>query len=310
MHMSNQNNYVIWGLAIVAIIGGFLIWQQRSIQSPQTEGINSYSAQKIEPVTTLSHGHGLAVDVTNPDIVYIATHEGLLMLSGDKQLYRIGDSLDDLMGFTAHPTESSIFFSSGHPHAGGGNLGFQRSDNGGINWQKISPGVNGPVDFHAMTISSVNPNLLYGWYYNALQRSRDQGKTWEIVPTSLSQVISLVADTTDEKTIYASTGQGIQVSVDEGATWSTLPSENLGAVTTLAIHPQQSDTMLSFSENLGLVRSSDGGKTWRTINASIGNHPLMFIAFSKTDPKKVYTYTHGSELYVSEDEGVTWVKIK
>lgn len=279
--------------------------------SSVTQEINSSSENdRLYSVATISHGHGLAVDVADPAKVYIATHEGLLTLTNEKGLYRIGDTQDDLMGFSPHPTDSNIFFSSGHPHTGGGNLGFQRSDDGGLTWQKVSPGSNGPVDFHAMAVSPVNPNLIYGWYYNALQRSRDGGQTWAVVPSNLAQVISLVADVTNEKTLYATTPHGIQNSLDEGLTWNPLTTEPLGAVSALAINPKEPQRMLSFSERRGLSKSIDGGKTWHTINASFSNSPVMFIAYSKTNVQKVYALTHGNELYGSGDAGVTWSKIK
>lgn len=267
-------------------------------------------SDNLHPASTISHGHGLAVDVADSNKVYIATHEGLLVLANEKELYRIGGIQDDLMGFSPHPTDSNIFFSSGHPHKGGGNLGFQRSDDGGLTWQRVSPGSNGPVDFHSMTVSSVNPNLIYGWYYNSLQRSRDGGTTWEVVRSGLSQVLSLVADVAVEKTLYATTTDGIQVSTDEGATWNPLTTETLGAVSALTINPQEPKTMLSFSQHHGLSQSTDGGKTWQKLNESFGNSPVMFIAYSKADAQKVYALTHANELYGSSDGGETWTKIR
>ncbi|MBI2030127.1 exo-alpha-sialidase, partial [Candidatus Kaiserbacteria bacterium] len=52
------------------------------------------------------------------------------MLENEKDLYRVGKSRDDYMGFSPHPTEADVFFTSGHPSRGG-NLGFQKSDDGG-----------------------------------------------------------------------------------------------------------------------------------------------------------------------------------
>lgn len=306
---------IILFTAVLVLAGAGLyavIENRAALFSKQPSGsIQTVNQSKvIRPVSTISHGHGLAVDVTDPNRVYIATHEGLLMLSNDEELYAVGDVQDDLMGFSTHPTDPNIFFSSGHPHRGGGNLGFQRSDDGGLSWQKVSPGSGGPVDFHALAVSPVNPSLIYGWYANALQRSRNGGKAWEVVPSNLTQVLSLVADQATEKTIYATTTSGIQVSTDEGTTWNPLTTEMLGAVSALAMHPQEPQTMLSFSQHHGLSKSSDGGKTWQALDASFGNSPVMFIAYSKTDDQKVYVLTHSNELYGSSDGGTIWSKIK
>ena len=215
------------------------------------------------------------------------------------------------MGFSVHPTDPSIFFTSGHP-ARGGNLGFQRSDDGGATWKKISNGANGPVDFHAMAVSPVNPNLIYGWYAGNLERSEDQGATWKVVNREIAAVY-LSADSENESKLYAATprGQGVMVSEDKGTTWQVLsPALEDGAVSVVAVHPQNSKILLVFSERLGgLGKSNDGGQTWTRVNESFGGEAVLHIAFSKIDTNIVYTLTHENKLFKSSDAGDTWVQI-
>jgi len=216
------------------------------------------------------------------------------------------------MGFSTHPTEANIVFSSGHPSLGG-NIGFQKSEDGGVTWKKVSSGVNGPVDFHAMTVSPVNPNLIYGWYQGNLQRSTDQGKNWEIVNRNLLAVY-LAADTQDENVVYAATpqGQGVMVSRDKGATWNSLSSAlEGGAVSVIAIHPQDSKTLLTFSEKLGgLGKSTDTGATWETVGERFNGETILHIAFSRSNPNIVYALTHENTLYKSSDAGDMWTQIR
>ena len=63
------------------------------------------------------------------------------------------------------------------------NLNVIKSIDGGISWKEISKGVNGPVDFHAMGISTANPDILYGWF-SGLQKSEDGGYTWKKIETT------------------------------------------------------------------------------------------------------------------------------
>lgn len=261
---------------------------------------------------TIAHGHGLAVDTQDPTKLYIATHHGLLLLQNDVDLYRVGKSKDDYMGFSSHPTETGVFFSSGHPEKGG-NIGFQESRDGGTTWKKVSNGVDGPVDFHAMTISSVNPNIIYGWFRGNLQRSINQGKTWSIVNRDLL-AISLVADTKDDNTVYAATpkGQGVMVSRDKGTLWKSLsPKLEGGAVSAIAVHPTDAQILLTFSEKLGgMGKSIDGGTTWEKINATWNNETVLHIAFSQSMPNIVYALTHQNKLYKSTDTGDTWKQVR
>jgi photosystem II stability/assembly factor-like uncharacterized protein len=192
------------------------------------------------------------------------------------------------------------------------NIGFQKSEDGGVTWQKISSGVNGPVDFHAMAVSPVNPNLIYGWYQGSLQLSTDRGKTWEIVNRNLLPVY-LAADTQDENVVYAATpkGEGVMVSRDKGITWSSLsPELEGGAVSVLAIHPQDAKILLTFSEKLGgLGKSTDTGKTWKKVNEGFNGETILHITFSRSNSSIVYALTHENKLYKSSDTGDTWTQI-
>jgi hypothetical protein len=131
----NQKKYLAV-LLLVAVVGlGLFVW------SRSTDTSESLIQNQLVPESVISHGHGLAVDPNDSSKVYIATHHGLLVLQNDKDLYRVGASMDDYMGFSVHPTESNVFFSSGHPSLGG-NIGFMKSLDGGFTWKKISNGVD------------------------------------------------------------------------------------------------------------------------------------------------------------------------
>ncbi len=304
----NSKKYLAIAISVLAVgFIGFLI----SDKNDNTAD-NSLPQSNLYPEQAISHGHGLAVDVKDPNKLYIATHYGLLLLENEKDLYRIGKSRDDYMGFSVHPTEPNVFLTSGHP-AHGGNLGFQKSEDGGITWKKISNGVNGPVDFHAMAVSPVNPNLIYGWYAGNLQRSEDQGESWEIVNRDLLAVY-LVADSQDENTVYAATprGQGVIVSRDKGISWASLSSElEGGAVSAIAVHPKDANVLLVFSEKLGgLGKSADQGKTWQKVNEKFSGEAVFYIAFDKNNPNTVYAFTRENKLYKSLNTGDTWDQIR
>ena len=284
------------------VIGALFLSSQRGNNSNNTQA----SSIELIPIDSITHGHGLAVDASDSSKVYIATHHGLLLLKDEKKLYRIGSAQDDYMGFTPHPTNAKVFFSSGHP-ATGGNIGFQKSEDGGFTWQKISDGIAGPVDFHALTVSPANPKLLYGWYQGALQRSTNEGVTWEIASTTDYPVVNLAADPRNENIIYAATPQGLLVSNNKGSSWEKLLD---GFVSTTAIHPQNPQQMLSFSERERLARSNDSGKTWEKINESFQEETPLYIAYDKQKPEIIYLLTEKNSIYKSMDNANTWSKIR
>ncbi|RJQ36435.1 hypothetical protein C4552_04060 [Candidatus Parcubacteria bacterium] len=298
-----QKNYLIAGGAILLLALGFLLVKEDAPGAAR-------GGEPLIPVSSFSHSHGIAVDVTDASKVYIATHEGLYLLKDDKDLYRIGETRDDLMGFNSHPTEANVFFSSGHP-ARGGNIGLQKTTDGGLSWERISAGLGGPVDFHAMAVSAANPDVIYGFFGGKLQRSQDGGRSWEYARGSIAPY-SLSVDHTDKHTLYAATQNGVQISKDKGDAWANLSEElSGGAVSVFASHPQDNDYALAFSERLGgLGKSADGGVSWEKVNETFAGGTVLYLAFSKTEPDVVYALTNKNAIYKSADRGMAWVNVR
>lgn len=299
--MKKTKIYIIVIALILLLIAGFYVVTNRD-KRPSAEIDPS---QNLNPVSSITHGHGLNVDVQNPENVYIATHHGLLLLKNDKDLFQIGESGDDYMGFSAHPTDSKIFFSSGHPKSGG-NIGFQKSIDGGSSWEKLSDGVNGPVDFHALTVSPINPDLIFGWYQGAVQRTVDGGKNWQIVSRTATPFVNLAADPKDENIVYASTPQGLLISTDKGGQWTKILD---GFVSVAVVNSQDSQKLLAYTEQQ-LVRSNDGGKTWEKTNTDFSAETPLYISFAKQQPDIGYLLTEKNSIYKSTDGAISWKKIR
>jgi len=122
-----------------------------------------------------THFPGIVVDPKNSDRLYLATHNDVFTVESDGRAHRVSETEDDFMGFTPHPADPYALYASGHP-AGGGNLGFIVSRDGGKSWSKLAEGVGGPVDFHQMDVSKANPSVVYG-VFGDLQKSADGGRS-------------------------------------------------------------------------------------------------------------------------------------
>lgn len=296
--MKKTIKYIIGFGVIVAIMIFF-------VASRDSSNTGNSIKKDLTPIDSISHGHGLAIDAVDQNKVYIATHHGLLVLMNEKDLFQVGQEKDDYMGFSAHPTDPNVFFSSGHPSTGG-NIGFQKSEDGGFTWEKISDGLNDPVDFHAMAVSPVNPDLVFGWYRGDLQRTTDGGKTWSKFSVAFP-IVNLAADTKDENIVYAATPMGLQKSIDKGQTWKLVFD---GFVSTIGVDPKDSQHLLSFSEKLRLAKSNDGGTTWEKLNESFNSETPLFFSFYRQNPDIVYLLTEKNSLYKSVDGGNLWNKIR
>lgn len=299
--MKNRSLYLVTGFTILLVVGYIYIKSSKSEPTTTTT-----AKQDLIPIESITHGHGLSVDIKNPNNVYIATHHGLLLLKNGKDLYQVGNKKDDYMGFSPHPKDPKIFFSSGHPESGG-NIGFQKSLDGGFSWETVSDGVDGPVDFHAMAVSPANPDLIFGWFHGAIQRSTDGGKNWEIVSRTSVPVVNLAADPKNENIVYASSPQGLLVSSNKGKDWNMLLE---GFVSTVAVNPQDSQKLITYSEKLQLAKSNDSGKSWKKIPVDFSGETPLFIAFYHQNPEIVYLLTEKNSIYESIDGGTLWNKIR
>ncbi len=296
---------------VALIIIGVVLFKQSNESTsnppPNTNAVTTKTTT-LTPISKITHGHGLAL--TSDNKLYIATHHGLLMLENDTDLFQVGNTQDDYMGFSSHPTNSQVFFSSGHPSSGG-NIGFQKSEDNGFTWQKVSDGLNGPVDFHAMTVSPVNPDLVYGSYQGAVHRSIDGGKTWEKFPAKFI-IVNLAADPTDENIVYAASPQGLFVSKDKGQIWQPLLEVGTsGFISTVAIDPNNSKNLLVNAEDMGgLIMSNDSGATWKNLDQNLNGETPLYIAFNKSLINMGYLLTEKNSIYKTTNNGVSWNKIR
>ena len=97
------------------------------------------------------------------------------------------------------------------------------------------------------------------------------------------------------------------MSTNKGKDWATLFD---GFVSVVAIDPNDSQKLLSFSEKNRLAKSSDGGKTWEKLIESFSGETPLFIAFNKQNPEIVYILTEKNSIYKSSDSGNNWSKIR
>src|SRR5919106_1264098 len=75
--------------------------------------VESSEPQPAADTATVHHIHGLGVEPDSAEL-YIATHSGLFMAAdGEQQMRQVGDSEQDIMGFSVDGPDR--FIGSGHP---------------------------------------------------------------------------------------------------------------------------------------------------------------------------------------------------
>lgn len=281
---------------ITVLVVGFIIF---AASRPGTKKEN------LQPAGTLNDVHGLAVDVSDANQLWIASHNGLYVLKNDKDLYKAGPSNDDYMGFAQDTSRPNTFYTGGHNAAMTANKGFQRSDDGGRTWQLIGKGASGQMDdFHALAVSPADRNIVYGSAMGQLQRSTDGGKNWQML-SNAPQTMALAASPTESGTIYAGTQNGLKVSKDRGNTWSNTGLN--GQVMAVTINPTKASELMAVGQQ-GLVKTTDGGATWQPVSGNT-TQGIMYIAYDKNNPTTIYTIAQDISIHRTTDGGATWQKV-
>lgn len=335
---SKDHNMKWMGLAMIAccaipiavslFLGGSLgMFLGRSSQQPPSDRLTSASTpqpklqQKAVNVSLApaanwqanNHVHGLAVNPDNPNIIYVASHNGLLQRSETGKWFWMGKQRADYMGFTADPTNSDRFYSSGHPSTGG-NLGFQVSENQGEDWQQIS--LSG-VDFHALAIAPSNPNIFYGFPASGAQGlhlSGDGGKTWT-KPRMLGlndAPFELAVDPNNPDHALATTRSGMYESSNSGDNWTLVPNTQEAPVVSLALLAEGDRTIMYGYRLLksapGIYRSDDGGKTWEKLWTETEG-VVVKLAIAPNNPQILYAVNKNNTVFQSQDGGKSWQKL-
>ena len=240
------------GIGIAISIGGGIP------QSPNSETASSRTVSWI-------HVHGLGIDPSDTDILYIATHGDFYKSVDGGTPVKVDKQRADYMGFNAPQTPGIPLYSSGHPSTGG-NTGLIKSTDGGQTWQVVATVLDPPVDFHAMAVSKSDPHIIIGFDGGGrgIFKTTDAGKTWDKFDYPGKYVAALAISPNDPKIILAGTNEGLFQSNDGAATWTQINQYKGIGIMALAFDAE--DNLYASTEDFGLARSSDLGKTWESVN--------------------------------------------
>jgi hypothetical protein len=265
-----------------------------------------------------NHIHAMAVSPNNPEVLYLATHHGIIVRSPEGEWLQLGEDRADLMGFAMHPGDPMQLYRSGHPgagHAAGGhNLGFEVSTDGGKTWQLRSMA---GVDFHTLAISPSDPSVFYGLATSGEQglfRSQDSGNTWEPLPTEELAAVpfQLTVALQNPDHVFATTQAGVFQSTDGGQSWNVLPSTAAAPITALVAAPEgEQSRLIGFQlspQAQALVTSQDGGKSWAPLSNDIEGL-VLHLAVAPNHPNILYAATEQNQVYQSGDGGLTWSRL-
>ncbi len=240
----------------------------------------------------VSHVHGLGIDPADGRL-YVATHEGVIAVTGNGTAKRVGDTAD-YMGFTVIGPKT--FLGSGHPAEDSddhGNRGLIQSTDSGRTWKTLSLG--GTTDFHALKYAH---DTVYGYdsTRGVLRVSTDR-TTWD--SRAELAALDIAVSPKDRDVVLATTEDGVARSTDGGRTFGAGSGQVLAFLSWPA-----ADALYGVDLAGGLHRSTDSGATWTKTGPVPGGRPQALTA---VDAKRVLAATQDG-VYESRDGGRTFTQ--
>jgi len=210
------------------------------------------------------------------------------------------------------------FKGSGETAASTGGV-FQTINNG-RSWKNTSlvANVSGQAksfssfDMTFLIIDPTDPRALYyGTVENGVFYSYDSGSSWRFM-TALGKatVSNFAVDPKNHCTLYASLGCKLMKSVDCGRVWTQVYVDNDRNVVirSIAIDHYNSNIIYMAISRGDLVKSSDGGGSWQSIQRF--GSDLKTVKINPKDSREIYVLTSKKGLHVSRDGGAVWSELK
>ncbi len=247
------------------------------------------AAREIGP----EHVHGLGINPANGSL-YVATHTGLFrMTPGAEGAERVGDRLQDTMGFAVVGPDR--FIGSGHPDLRDDLpplLGLIESSDAGRSWDSVS--LLGEADFHALHAAGSRV-VGYDASGGRVMVSADGGRTWRSSspPAALADI---VVDPSNPRHLVAASSAGLITSPDAGETWSPLA----GFATALAWPTPRA--LYALAPDGAVSVSADGGETWAP-RRDLPGEPAAATALAEDS---LIVALHDGSFASSEDGGRSW----
>ena len=187
--------------------------------------------------------------------------------------------------------------------------GIYKSTDGGESW-KLLEEVTGDPSEGGVYINEYNDSEIYSVFGRETFVSKDGGissdvfldtKEHPIIPDVGVEIITFGES---ESEVFMAGLQGVYRTYDNGKTWiesntGFVGSEVVDLVTSL------DGTMYATTYNLGIFKSTDGGKNWVFASFGIKNWYGMQLATHPEDADTLFTTTNGG-VYKSTNAGESW----
>jgi photosystem II stability/assembly factor-like uncharacterized protein len=156
-------------------------------------------------------------------------------------------------------------------------------------------------------VDSDAPGVIYAATAYGIVKSTDRGDTWKSATEGFHRTFTsdICIDGSNHRHLFAATEEGIYESQDGGGHWSMSSLRGM-IVNVIEQQPRDPAEFLAGTEENGLFRSTDGGRTWHSAGTLLSRATVYAIAAGGLIPSRIFIGTFGDGVFRSVDGGKTW----
>lgn len=261
-------------------------------------------------------GGFVAVNPTNPDVLYAETPQLAIVKSADRGLRfsKVTSGIREpnkdflfIAPFTMDPTNPERLFI--------GAKTLWRTDNGAQFWTAASRPITIAGNFAAISAIAISPSnpgrVAVGTTEGFVHRmdgalSSTEATDWTLISKPRDGYISWLAfDPNNDRVLYATystfnfpaNSGHVFRSVDAGATWTSIEGSGttgIPDIPVLNILPDPANAgRLFVGSDVGVFASEDSGATWLRENTGFANAVTQTLTVNAGTPKSLFAFTHG-----------------
>src|SRR5271165_4105702 len=186
--------------------------------------------------------------------------------------------------------------------------GVYRSNDGGNNWQRISPNDGIVKNIESIAVDPKDPNVVYAGTWHLAWKTSDGGANWQHINKGMiddSDVFSVIVNSSNPSEVFASACSGIYKSTSGGEQFQKIQGIPFTARRTRVLKQDPSNPAIVYAGTTeGLWKTTDEGKNWK-----LASSPEVVVNDVLIDPRnsqRVLLATDRSGVLASDDSAATF----